>query len=85
MKEEPAMKAKTSATTTVRVREETRVRLRKISAMEKISMTELLNRLVDEHEKSFWDGFDREAETHLSREEKKARKVFEKTLKDGLE
>jgi len=47
------MKTKTSATTTVRVHEETRVRLKKISAMEKISMTELLDRLVDEHGKSF--------------------------------
>jgi len=79
------MQTKTSETTTVRVREETRVRLKKISAMEKISMTELLDRLVNEHEKSFWDGFDREAEANLSREEKKARKIFERTLKDGLE
>jgi len=78
------MKTETTGTTTVRVRKETRVRLKKLSVDEKISVTDLLDKLVDEHEKSFWDDFDSEASSYLNKEELKSRKLFEATLKDGI-
>ncbi|MFO0793378.1 MAG: hypothetical protein U0586_04865 [Candidatus Brocadiaceae bacterium] len=72
-------------TTTLRVRKTTQLRLKKISAVEHISITELVDKLVDEHEKSFWKGFDEESTVFLDKEETKTRKIFEKVLGDGIE
>lgn len=71
-------------TTTVRVHKRTQEKLKKISGAEKVSVIELIDRLINEHEKSFWKGFKEEANTFLSKEEIKTRKTFEKALKDGL-
>jgi predicted CopG family antitoxin len=71
-------------TTTVRVRKQTQEKLKKISVDEHISVTELIDRLVKKHEKSFWKGFSEEAKAFLDKEEIKSRKTFEKALKDGL-
>lgn len=71
-------------TTTVRVHKATQARLKKLSAVEHVSITELIDRLVDEHERSFWEGFEEESRTFLDKEEAKTRKTFEKVLGDGL-
>ncbi len=71
-------------TTTVRVREQTREKLKKISGIEKVSITDLLDKLVKEYEKSFWEGFDNEAKGFLNKKELKLRTIFEKTMKDGF-
>ncbi len=71
-------------TTTVRVREQTREKLKKISGIEKVSITDLLDKLVKEYEKSFWEGFDNEAKAFLNKKELKLRTIFEKTMKDGF-
>jgi hypothetical protein len=71
-------------TTTVRVRKETQEKLKKISGAERISITELVDKLIKEHEKSFWTGFNDEARAFLDKEELKIRKTFEKASKDGL-
>ncbi len=72
-------------TTTVRVRKPTQERLKKLSADERISIADVINKLIDEHEKSFWKRFDEEAKAFLDKEESKTRKTFEKILGDGLE
>lgn len=72
-------------TTTLRVRKSTQSRLKKISASEHISITELIDKLVAEHERSFWKGFDEESTVFLDNEEKKTREIYEKTLGDGVE
>ncbi len=71
-------------TTTVRVKKSTRERLKKLAAAGKVSITKLLEELVVRHEKSFWDGFNDEALHVLNKSEKKARKMFERVLKDEL-
>ena len=71
-------------TTTVRVRKETQEKLKKLSGTERISITELVDKLINEHEKSFWKGFDDEANAFLDKEELKSRKTFEKALKNGF-
>jgi len=71
-------------TTTVRVRKETQEKLKKLSGTERISITELVDKLINEHEKSFWKGFDDEANAFLDKKELKSRKTFEKALKDGF-
>ncbi len=71
-------------TTTVRIYKQTQKKLKKISVHENVSIVELLDKLIKEHEKSFWHGFDDEAKFFLDKEEIKARKTFEKVLKDGL-
>jgi hypothetical protein len=71
-------------TTTVRVHKQTQERLKKISITEQTSITDLIDRLVNEHEKSFWEGFNNEAKILLDKDEIKSRKTFEKVLKDGL-
>ena len=71
-------------TTTVRVRKQTQEKLKKISGDEKISVTALIDKLIDEHERSFWRGFKDEAKAYLDKEEIKTRKTFEKVSKDGL-
>ena len=43
-------------TTTLRVHKTTQSRLKKISAAQHISIMELVDKLVDEHERSFWKG-----------------------------
>jgi len=72
-------------TTTLRVHKTTQVRLKKLSAMEHLTMTDLVDRLVDEHERRFWTGFDEEAKQCLDKKEAKARKVFEGALGDGID
>lgn len=71
-------------TTTVRVRKITQERLKKLSASEHVSITELIDKLVEERERSFWKGFEDEAEAFLDKEERKTRKTFEGALGDGL-
>lgn len=71
-------------TTTVRVHKKTREKLKKISSSEHISITELIDQLVEEHERSFWRGFEDEAVTFLDKAEKRSRKSFEGVLGDGL-
>jgi len=71
-------------TTTVRVHKQTQERLKKISITEQVSITELIDKLVNEHEKSFWEGFNNEAKSLLNKDEIKSRKTFEKVLNDGL-
>lgn len=71
-------------TTTVRVHKRTQEKLKKISGAEKISVIKLIDKLINEHEKSFWKGFKEEANAFLDKEEIKTRKTFEKALKDGL-
>ena len=71
-------------TTTVRVHKTTQERLKKLSATERVSITELIDKMVEEHERSFWKGFEEEAGVFLDREERKTRKSFEGALGDGL-
>ncbi|MBM4054761.1 MAG: hypothetical protein FJ264_08840 [Planctomycetes bacterium] len=71
-------------TTTLRVRKTTQSRLKKISAAEHISIMELVDKLVDEHERSFWKGFEEESKSFLDKEEVKTRKTFENTLGYGI-
>lgn len=71
-------------TTTVRVHERTREKLKKISGIEKVSITDLIDKMVKEYEKSFWEGFDNEAKAFLDKKELKLRTTFERTLKDGF-
>ena len=71
-------------TTTLRVHKATQSRLKKISAAEHISIMELVDKLVDEHERSFWKGFEEESMAFLDKEEAKARKTFENALGDGI-
>ena len=40
-------------TTTVRVHKATQEKLKKISSSERVSITDLIDRLVEEHERSF--------------------------------
>jgi hypothetical protein len=71
-------------TTTVRVHKTTQKKLKKISSSEHVSITELIDQLVEEHERSFWRGFEDEAVTFLDKEERRSRKSFEGVLGDGL-
>jgi len=71
-------------TTTVRVRKITQEKLKKLSMTEHVSITELIDKLVEERERSFWKGFEDEAEAFLDKEERKTRKTFEGALGDGL-
>ncbi len=71
-------------TTTVRVHKTTQERLKELSRTEHISITELIDKLVEQHERSFWKGFEDEAEAFLDKEERKTRKTFEVALGDGL-
>lgn len=64
-------------TTTLRVHKTTQSKLKKISAAEHISIMELVDKLVDEHERSFWKEFDEESIVFLDKEEAQARKTFE--------
>ena len=72
-------------TTTLRVRKTTQAILKKISTAEHISITGLVDKLVDEYERSFWKGFEEESTVFLDKEETKTRKTFEKALGDGIE
>lgn len=71
-------------TTTLRVLKTTQARLKKTSTAEHISIMELVDKLVDEHERCFWKGFEEESISFLDKEEIKTRKVFENTLGDGI-
>jgi len=44
----------------------------------------LIDQLVEEHERSFWRGFEDEAVTFLDKEERKTRKTFEGVIGDSL-
>ncbi len=72
-------------TTTVRVHKQTQAKLKKLSADTNASITDLIDRLIEEHGKSFWRGFDEEAKTFLDSKERKTRKAFERVSGDGLE
>jgi len=71
-------------TTTVRVRKQTQEKLKKIAVTEHISVMELIDRLINEQERSFWKGFNDEAKAYFDKEEIKSRKTFERVLKDGF-
>lgn len=71
-------------TTTVRVHKTTHERLKKLSTTENLSITELIDKLAEEHELSFWKGFGDEAQVFLDKEERKTRKTFEGAIGDGL-
>ncbi len=72
-------------TTTVRVHKTTQERLKKISSTEHVSITELIDKLVEDHERSFWKGFEDEAKAFLCKEETMARKSFEGALGDAID
>lgn len=71
-------------TTTVRVHKTTQEKLKKISSSERVSITDLIDQLVEEHERSFWRGFEDEAVTFMDKEERRSRKVFDGVLGDGI-
>jgi hypothetical protein len=71
-------------TTTLRVYKTTQEKLKKLSVTERLSMTQLIDKLVEEHETSFWKGFENEAAAFFDNEERNARKIFEGSLGDGL-
>ena len=70
--------------TTIRVSKETRAKLKKISAEKRISLAALVDELVEEREKRFWEGFGEEAKARLSPTERAQRAIFDGALKDGL-
>jgi len=72
-------------TTTVRVHKRTQERLKKLSSTEHVTITNLIDKLVDEHERFFWTGFEDEARAFLDKDEAKARKTFEGALGDGID
>lgn len=71
-------------TTTVRVHRTTRERLKKLSTREHVTITDLIDKLVDEHERAFWKGFEDEAAAFLDKDEAAARNIFEGASGDGL-
>ncbi len=71
-------------TTTVRVHKTTQEKLKKISLSEHVYITELIDQLVEKHERSFWKGFEDEVAIFLDKEEKKSRNTFEGVLDDGI-
>ena len=71
-------------TTTVRVHRATQEKLKKLSIAEHLSITELVDKIVEAHEKSFWKGFEDEAISFMDKEELKTRKSFDGVLRDGL-
>lgn len=71
-------------TTTLRVHKATQVRLKKLAVTAHLTITDLVDKLVNEHERRFWTGFDDEARQCLNKEEIKARKAFEGALGDGI-
>lgn len=52
----------------------------KYTVMERQSDKIKFDKLVDEHERSFWKGFDEESTVFLDNEEKKTREIYEKAL-----
>ena len=72
-------------TTTVRVHKTTQERLKKLSSAENVTITDLVDRLVDEHERFFWKCFEDEANAFLDKEELKVREIFEGASGDGIE
>lgn len=72
-------------TTTLRVHKTTQIKLKQLSATENMTITDLINKLVNQHERRFWMGFDEEAKQCLDKGETKARKAFEGPLGDGIE
>ena len=71
-------------TTTIRVSRSARDRLKMMAARERVSASALIETMISEREKAFWEGFDEEAGEFLDSGEKKARKAFDGTLADGL-
>ena len=71
-------------TTTIRVSRVARDKLKTLAARERVSASALIEKMIDEREKSFWEGFDEEAGKFMDSAEKKARRTFDATLADGL-
>lgn len=71
-------------TTTLRVHKTTQAKLKKLSSTERLSIMQLIDKLVEEHAASFWRGFENEAALCLDKEERKARRTFEGPLGDAL-
>jgi hypothetical protein len=73
------------ATTTLRVHKTTQIRLKQLSAAKQVTITDLVDRLVDEHASTFWKGFNEEAKKCLNKGESKSRKTFEGALGDCID
>ncbi|MBF0634050.1 MAG: hypothetical protein HQK85_05310 [Nitrospinae bacterium] len=71
-------------TTTIRVSRAARDKLKTMAARERVSASALIENMIAEREKSFWEGFDEEAGKFMDSSEKKARRIFEATIADGL-
>jgi hypothetical protein len=71
-------------TTTIRVSRSARAKLKMMAARERVSTTALIEKMIAEREKAFWEGFAEEAGKFLDSAEKKARRTFDATLADGL-
>ena len=71
-------------TTTIRVSREARAKLKIMAAKERVSASALIEKMIAEREKAFWDGFSEEADKFMDSAEKKARRTFNGTLTDGL-
>lgn len=52
-------------TTTLRVHKATQIKLKRLSAAEDVTITELIDKVVNEYERLFWKGFDDEAKGFL--------------------
>lgn len=71
-------------TTTIRVSRSARAKLKIMAARERVSASALIEKMIAEREKAFWEGFGEEAGKFLDSAEKKTRKTFDGTLADGL-
>jgi predicted DNA-binding ribbon-helix-helix protein len=71
-------------TTTVRVRKITQERLKKLSTTEHVSITELIDNLVEERERSFGKDLRRKLRNSSIRKKKKQEKLLKRVLGDGL-
>ncbi len=71
-------------TTTVRVRKTTQKKLRQLSVASDLRIADVIDRLVTEQKKSFWEGFEDEAKSFLDKGERRLRKSYEGALSDGL-
>lgn len=71
-------------TTTIRVSRSARDKLKTLAARERVSASALIEKMIAEREKSFWEGFDEEAGKFMDSAEKKGRRAFDGTLADGL-
>lgn len=72
-------------TTTIRVSRSARAKLKMMAARERVSASALIEKMITEREKAFWEGFGEEVGKFLDSAEKKARRTFDATLADGLQ